>query len=212
MQDEQGLGAAGADRVDDAEWLFCRVLPGRTPPHCQESGSRLEVLAQAFSQRAVAEGVYRGQYRLSMDRAHLCGGGPKFTQQGGPDLSPLVIGVVRFQARELRAITGVRDVEPEPVWDDPELPDNPAHATVCVHFRPEASKNANRSIFDNVRTNWHRSSTMIPPAGQSCLRPHLPHKVPLSFLSNFYVIPKLEAVGHFSAKLEINGVFKAASI
>lgn len=155
MQDEQGpgpdVGGARLERVDDAEWLFCRVLPDRTPPHFRREGSSLEVLAQAFSQPPVASGLYSGQYRLSMDRAHLCGEDAQFTQRGGTSPIWQGIGVVRFRAGELRALPDIADVEPEPVRDDPELPDNLAHAAVCVRFDPSAKKSANRRPFDNVR-------------------------------------------------------------
>lgn len=134
MQDERGpgqfAGGAETERVGDGEWLYCRVLPAWNPPHYRLDGSRLEVLAQAFSQRAMPDGPYSGQYRLSMDRAMLCGADPSVTQRGGPD---------------------VADVEPEPVVGDPDLPDNPAHAAVCVRHTPGASKSSNKTPYENVR-------------------------------------------------------------
>jgi hypothetical protein len=155
MQDERGpgqfAGGAETERVGDGEWLYCRVLPAWNPPHYRLDGSRLEVLAQAFSQRAMPDGPYSGQYRLSMDRAMLCGADPSVTQRGGPNVAPSVIGVVRFQAGELRALPDVADVEPEPVVGDPDLPDNPAHAAVCVRHTPGASKSANKTPYENVR-------------------------------------------------------------
>lgn len=94
-------------------------------------------------------GEFAGQYRLSVDRAKLRGFNPDLTRQGVPGRAPETFGVVIMPAGEVRAIPGVTDVIPDPVQDDPEIPDNPAHALICVEYDP-ASKNASKKKLREV--------------------------------------------------------------
>jgi hypothetical protein len=144
-------GGEPEDGVTDDELLYYRVLRDRNPPHFQRGEGRLQVLAQAFSQRPVEEGQpFAGQYRLSVDRAKLRGFNPDLTRRADPHLAPAAVWVIRLSAGEVRSIPGVADILPDPIRDDPELPDNPAHALVCVAFDPDASKTANKNVFRDV--------------------------------------------------------------
>ena len=139
------------DRVADDELLYRRV-PRNTPQtqFYDRSDGRLRVLAQAFSERPIPEGEqFAGQYRLSVDRAKLRGFNPELTRQGVPGRDPETFGVVSMPAGEVRAITGVAAIIPDPIQDDPELPDNPAHALICVEYSA-ASKTANRNKLREV--------------------------------------------------------------
>jgi hypothetical protein len=139
------------DRGTDDELLYYRVLRDRTPPHYQRGEERLQVLAQAFSQRPVEEGQpFAGQYRLSVDRARLRGFNPDLTRRADPRLDPAAVGVVCLPAGEVRAVPGVADILPDPIRDDPDLPDNPAHVLICVAFNPDASKTANKNVYRDV--------------------------------------------------------------
>ena len=148
--------AAGADeeaeaKVTDDELLYYRVLQGRTPPHYQRGAGPL-VLAQAFSQRPVSEGgPFAGQYRLSIDRAKLRGFNPDLTRRVDPRQNPDEIAVVCLTAAEVRAIPGVADVLLDPIRDDPDLPDNPAHALICVVYNASQSRSARERDFRLVR-------------------------------------------------------------
>ena len=151
--ENQGAGGQGAaDRVTDDEMLYRRVPrnPGK-PLYYDRSGERIRVLAQAFSERPIPEGEpFAGEYRLSVDRAKLRGFNPELTRQGVPNHSPEAFGVVSMPAGEVRAIGGVADIIPDPLLNDPDLPDNPAHALICVTHSVGATPTANKNIFRAV--------------------------------------------------------------
>ncbi len=94
---------------------------------------------------------FAGQYRLSVDRAKLRGFNPDLTRRADPRLDPAAVGVVRLLAGEVRSIPGVADILPDPIRDDPDLPDNPAHALICVVYDAAQSSSARRRHFDIVR-------------------------------------------------------------
>lgn len=165
-------GGEPEDRVTDDELLYYRVLRDRNPPHYQRGEGRLQVLAQAFSQGPVEEGrSFAGQYRLSVDRAKLRGFNPGPTRRADPRLDPTAVSVVCLPAGEVRSVPGVADILPDPIRDDPGLPDNPAHALVCVTFDADASKTANKNVFrDVIRdlakiVNTQEHPWAIEPAG-----------------------------------------------
>lgn len=137
------------DRVAGDELLYYRVLQGRTPPHYQRGAGPL-VLAQAFSQRPEEE-PFAGRYRLSIDRARLRGFNPDLTRRADPQLDPAAVGVVCLLAGEVRAIPGVADIIPDPIQDEPDLPDNPAHALICVTYDAAQPRKARERDFRVVR-------------------------------------------------------------
>lgn len=150
MQDE--AANAGKDQVTDDELLYRRI-PRNTPEtqYYDRSGGRLRVLAQSFSERAIAEGQpFAGEYRLSVDRAKLRGFDPNITRQGVPGRAPETFGVVVLPADEVRNIVGVADIVPDPIINDPDLPDNLAHALICVSYNAGATKTANKNVYRNV--------------------------------------------------------------
>jgi hypothetical protein len=148
------------DKVTDDEVLYRRV-PRKQPPGYDRSGGDLRVLAQAFSEPPEKEGEFEGQYRLSVDRAKLCGNDPNLTRQGVPGFAPDLFGVVSMPAGEVRAIPGVVDIIPDPIVNDPDLPDNPAHALICISYSAGA-KSANQKIFRNVRQELAAAANRRP--------------------------------------------------
>lgn len=138
------------DKVADDEILYRRI-PRKQPPTYDRSGGSLRVLAQAFSEPAEEEGEFAGQYRLSVDRAKLCGNDPNLTRHRDPRYAPASFGVVSMPAGEVRAIPDVAEIIPDPIVNDPDLPDNPAHALICVFYSSGATDSANKKIFRNVR-------------------------------------------------------------
>lgn len=148
------------DRVTDDEVLYRRV-PRKQPPGYDRSGGILRVLAQAFSEAPEKEGEFAGQYRLSVDRAKLRGNDPNLTRQGIPGFSPDSFGVVSMPAGEVRAIPGVVDIIPDPIANDPDLPDNPAHALICISYSPGA-KEPNKKTFRNVRQELAAAANRRP--------------------------------------------------
>ena len=162
--ENQGAGGQGAaDRVMDDEVLYRRVPrnPGK-PLYYDRSGERIRVLAQAFSERPIPEGEpLAGEYRLSVDRAKLRGGNPELTRQGVPGRPPETFGVVSMPAGEVRAIPGVADIIPDVISNDPELPDNPAHALICV--TPTANKNVFRAVIRDLAAAANRRPWAIDP-------------------------------------------------
>jgi len=149
----QGTGQQGTeDRVANDEVLYRRVPrnPGK-PLYYERSGDRLQVTAQAFSERPVPEGEpFAGQYRLSVDRAKLRGFNPELTRQGVPNHSPESFGVVSMPAGEVRTIPGVADIILDPILNDPPTPDNPAHALICVFYSAGGTSTANKNVFKSV--------------------------------------------------------------
>ena len=163
---EQGVaGSPGAqDRVGDEELLYRRV-PRNNPPtfYYDRSGGRLRVLAQAFSERPIPDGeTFAGQYRLSVDRAKLRGDNAELTRQGVPGCDPETFGIVSMPASEVRAIPDVDDIIPDPIHNEPGLPDNLAHALICVAFHADAKNSANKTVFRNVRQELAAAANRRP--------------------------------------------------
>jgi hypothetical protein len=143
---------AAEGQVTNTELLYRRVPRNPDKPlYYNRSGERLRVLAQAFSERPIPDGEpFAGQYRLSVDRAKLRGFDPNRTRQDVPGRDPALFGVVSMPAGEVRAIPGVADIIPDPILNDPDLPDNPAHALICIVYEPTASKTANKNRYREV--------------------------------------------------------------
>lgn len=152
MQDVIAGGRGVEEEVAGDELLYYRVLRDRNPPHYQRGTGNLLVLGQAFSQRPMGPGdPFAGQYRLSVDRAKLRGFNPNLTRQADPRQDPAMVGVVSLLADEVRSVPGVADIIPDPIRDDPDLPDNPAHALICISYDAAQSSSARRRHFDIVR-------------------------------------------------------------
>lgn len=141
------------DAVGDDEMLYRRVPRNDgLPPYYHDAGGQPEVLAQAFSERPREEGKpFAGQYRLSVDRAKLCGFDPELTRRGDPRRDPTTVGVVEMPVADVRAVPGVADVIPDPIQDEPGEPDNPAHALICIQYDPAQSRKARERHFREVR-------------------------------------------------------------
>ena len=160
------------DRVADAELLYRRV-PRNTEQtrHYDISDGKLRVLAQTFSERPIPNGEpFAGEYRLSVDRAKLRGFDPTLTRQGVAGRNPEDFGVVCMPAGEVRAISGVKDIIPDPIVNAPELSDNPAHALICVAYIPEsktASKNKLKEVIAELAAAANRRPWAIDPPDET---------------------------------------------
>ena len=163
------------DRVVDDEILYRRV-PRNTAEtrYYNRSGRRVLVAPVTFSERAIEKGKpFAGEYRLSVDRAKLRGNSPDLTRQGVPGREPGTVrnpeefGVVSMPAFEVWAVPGVVDIIPDPIANDPILPDNPAHALICVAYSASASKTANnntlREVIDELAAMANRRPWEIDP-------------------------------------------------
>jgi hypothetical protein len=146
---------AHLDRVGDAERLYRRV---REKYVRIEADNTVRFSANAFNDR---------ERKPSVDRAILVDDQPQRTRK---EPSDAVAGLI---AREVRAIeevvertaTGqvVRpyriDVVPNPIHNDPDLPDNPAHAKI------QADREINSSAFKQLKD-------VLARMAQPELRPH----------------------------------------
>lgn len=141
------------EAVEDDETLYRRVPRNDSPPpYYRFTGGQPEVLAQAFSERPIEEGKpFAGQYRLSVDRAKLCGFNPEWTRRGDSRRDPATVGVVEMPVADLRAVPGVADVLPDPIQNEPGEPDNLAHAVICIQHDPAQSRKARERHFREVR-------------------------------------------------------------
>lgn len=116
-----------ADKVEDDEVLYRNVSS-----ECFSiADGALRLTSTAFNDR---------RQKPSVDRARLCGANPAFTKKKPTD------GVVSLTALSVRQIADVVqndkhgrsilvhavDAIPDPVKDDPMLPDNPAHALIIA--------------------------------------------------------------------------------
>jgi hypothetical protein len=146
------------ERVDDDEVLYRRV-PHR-PNHFRHENGRIRVTSQAFSDR---------RFRPSVDRATLCGNDPTSTQTDPTDAVASLItfqvrGIDTVEQRDERGEVVIRhaiDVEPNPIRNDPVLPDNPAHAE--IYAIPEMR---NERTFRRLREALAMlAEWQIPPHG-----------------------------------------------
>ena len=136
------------DPVADDEILYRRILDGRDLYTTKDDGT-VEFYAQAFGD---TEG-----FRTSVDRAKLCHNDPRYT------LGTYSGGVVSLVALDIRSLEplpqygkGGKDqppirtfdvnVEPVPIIDVPDEPDNPAHAE--IYTIPECP---NSKVFKRLR-------------------------------------------------------------
>lgn len=129
-----------ADRVDDSEDLYRRVLFGAN--HYKIDQGRARLTSQAFADRAA---------KPSVDRAILLRNDPTRTQDGEKN------AVVRLETQAVRAIADVvkSDKKGQPIEKHlvdvvpAPLPDNDAHAeVVCAPELSNLSKNPGRRLLE----------------------------------------------------------------
>jgi hypothetical protein len=98
----------------------------------------------------------------SVDRAKLCNNDPTHTQHEPKD------GVISLIARDIRAIGTVEqydkkghleythtiDVIPDPIKNQPPLPDNPAHAFAEPEYRNEKTFRRLKQALARSRRGW----------------------------------------------------------
>lgn len=119
------------DTIANDEILYRRIRDDMDLYETQADGTVL-FNSMAFAERSG---------RPSVDRAHLCKNGPKHTLgefSGG--VTSLVAGDVRsmpelvqYDKDQSRVQTFSIDVEPMPIIDEPNEPDNPAHAEIYTN-------------------------------------------------------------------------------
>lgn len=130
------------EEVGDDEILYRRFQIGHYKT-CQLTGNKV-ISSQAFSDKT---------RQVSVDRAKI--------NQHNPDRTKFLVtdGVVELITREVRGISNISKndgkgnplqlqtlvVTPDPIKDDPELPDNPAHA--LISSTPDYN---NRAVFNKV--------------------------------------------------------------
>lgn len=110
------------DVVQDAEILYRRISAGRDLYTLREDGS-IEIRSSAFCDR---------EFRISVDRAMLCGYNPRYTLLGKNG------GVISLLARDVRNTEGLtrndqhgRAIQQFAIEIDPvPLENNPAHAEI----------------------------------------------------------------------------------
>lgn len=150
------------DKIDDEEILYRRV-----PTHIKGLIKQLPNGGLGVSSTAFLD----TGYRPSVDRAKLRGNDPKQT------LGTMAGGVVSLKTGDVRSIenlvqydnktkqivcTFISDVEPKPIFDCPDEPDNPAHAEIYIH--PPCT----RKIFERLRERLallanNRPWEIVPP-------------------------------------------------
>lgn len=134
--------------IGDDELLYRCVVPGGG--RVEWSDGEVKASTQAFFDRS---------YRISVDRAHLCGNNPAHTQvEPGDHVCRLRAGDVRrintVQSFEPDGKTVARNydvrVEPDPVAEDHARNQkaNPAHAVIFAHPHPEVGL---KSVFRRLR-------------------------------------------------------------
>lgn len=126
--------------VEDDEVLYRRV-PCKAGLYVVNPDKTIRVSSAAFSDP---------RFRPSVNRARMCENDPRETQKEPTD------GVVSVVTQDVRAIDTVVqndsdgkpirtfcvDVEHVPIFNHPELPDNPAHAE--IYLIPQVS---NKTVF-----------------------------------------------------------------
>ena len=130
------------DVVADDETLYRRV-PQNTPPQpfYDRSGNQIRVLSSAFLVSSEAEGPFQGRYRVSVDRATLRQNNPRQTASAMTVRGLRQFAVVCIPVGEARAIREVEDIVADP------LPDNAAHALICIVHDPSMTRNENRRVM-----------------------------------------------------------------
>ena len=135
-----------ADRVEDEEVLYRNVRLD----DCFRSGPE-KVRSSAFMDR---------ERKPSVDRAELCDHNPFYTRRGSDGVVSLLAGEVR-QIGDVVLQAPLRvyevDVQPDPIKDHPELPDNPAHAR--IYLRPDSD---NDKLFRRLRIALARLANQRP--------------------------------------------------
>ncbi len=140
--------------ISDDEALYRRIPDDAKYVKRRPDGT-VKISSQAF---------YERYHRISVDRAVLCENDPQRTLASFPGPA----GVVSLITGEVRAIQGLDstqnfrvDVEPSPIFDDLDIPDNPAHAEICT--KPECPKKVFRSLIEILAIIVNRDKWVIEP-------------------------------------------------
>ncbi len=145
--------------ITDDEILYRRVPDNKGLLKVQDDGT-IKISSQAF---------YESSYRPSVDRAKLRENDPRRS------LGPYAGGVVSVMAHEVRAIDSLVqydknqqpmqvfavNVEPKPIFDDPNEPDNPAHAE--IYIEPECSRRVFQRLCERLALLANNRAWEIAP-------------------------------------------------
>ncbi len=136
------------DSISDDESLYRRV-PDDVRFIKELPGETFRISSQAFYDRS---------QRISVDRAKLRENNPQQTLASYPGPA----GVVSIKTGDVRAIHDLMhhdqtlgltqkfevDVEPAPILNDPNEPDNPAHAEICT--KPKCPKKVFQILIERL--------------------------------------------------------------
>ena len=150
------------DSISDDEALYRRIPDDRGFVKQQLDGT-FRISSQAF---------YESGHRISVDRAELRKNNPQHTLASYPGPA----GVVSIRTGDVRAITGLEyldktqgltqafrvDVEPAPIFNDPQVPDNPAHAEICT--KPECPKKVFQRLIERLALLVNDKWVIEPPS------------------------------------------------
>ena len=147
--------------ISDDEALYRRIPDDRGFVKKQLDGT-FRISSQAF---------YEGGHRISVDRADLRENNPRQTLASYPGPA----GVVSIKTGDVRAINGLVyhnkmqdltqtfsvDVEPAPIFNDPNEPDNPAHAEST---KPECPKKVFQTLIERLALLANGRWVIEPPS------------------------------------------------
>lgn len=150
------------DPISDDEALYRRIPDDRGFVKKQLDGT-FRISSQAF---------YEGGHRISVDRADLRENNPQQTLASYPGPA----GVVSIKTGDVRAINGLVyhdkmqgltqtfsvDVEPAPIFNDSNEPDNPAHAEICT--KPECPKKVFQALIERLALLANGKWVIEPPS------------------------------------------------
>jgi len=139
--------------VANDETLYRRVQFGRD--HYTVEQGVVRISSQAFSD---------SEFKPSVDRAILRDNNPRNAMKAATD------GILTLVASDVRSIPLQRfnpdveylvDVLPDAIENDPELPDNPAHAKICT--TPPCEKNVFRRLKEALAQLASGKWSVKPP-------------------------------------------------
>ena len=142
------------DFISDDEVLYRRVPDDKRLLKRLSNGT-IKISSQAF---------YESGFRPSVDRAKKCENDPWRTanRYTGP------CGVTSIIATDVRAINLVQhdrsfivDIEPKPIFNDPNEPDNPAHAE--IYTDPMCSRKVFQKLLERLALLANSRSWEIEP-------------------------------------------------
>lgn len=141
------------DQVLDDEVLYRRV-PDREGNYERDKGSYI-LLPAAFLDRAK---------QPSVDRAKLRDNDPTKCILEPTDF---VVSLVAIEVRRIDDLSRTVDVVPDPIKDDPQLPDNPAHALITAALpkkRKDGLQEAANSIVEASQLQVGNFARLTPPS------------------------------------------------